>query len=85
MTLTFHLYQDGIEVLPAPLYAHDLANYKNGRISAAKQLKAFRSRKLNASILYSLNSLFGRMTIPNSTISALLSFSLFALLHSVYD
>jgi hypothetical protein len=78
MTFTFHTYHDGAEVYIDPPSATELAGYQNDSRHAAEQLRAYRSRKLRASIRYSLTSILSRLTLGNSTISVLLGFSLFA-------
>jgi hypothetical protein len=47
MTLTFHLYHDGIEVEPAPLYARDLEAYKRDSSRALNESKRRRGKWIN--------------------------------------
>lgn len=61
-----------------------LRNFKEDSRKAEKQRQAFISRKLNASIHWSLSSIFRRSTLCNSTTSALLAFSLFGIITHVY-
>ena len=82
--MEFHTYHDGAEVYIDLPSATELARYKTDRINSAKQLYAYRSRKLRASIRYSLTSIFSRLTLSNSTTSTLLAFSLFGLVTHTY-
>jgi hypothetical protein len=49
----------------------ELARYKKDSDHAQKQRKAFRLRLIRASSRYSLNAIFSRLTLSNSTISVL--------------
>ena len=52
--------------------SRDLKNYKQDSVRSLAAQKSFRSRLHKANIKLSWNNIFGRTTLPNSSVSLLL-------------
>jgi hypothetical protein len=86
MQLTFHLYQDGIEVEQPTIYARDIIAYKNDSARTLAATKAWRRRRVRAGIHGYLSSILSRLALTNSTTSilAIVSAGILAA-HAIYS
>lgn len=75
MTYYYHQVADGD--VPSPT---EITNWKRD----TKRFKKNKRQTRRNLIKGYHNQIFNRMTLPNSSVTALLSFSLFALVHTVY-
>jgi hypothetical protein len=80
MSMEFHLYHDGIEVEPAPIYVRDLKAYRRD----SKRFRKNKGQTRRNLIRGYVASILNRMTLPNSSVSVLLVAGTLFASHCVY-
>ena len=76
MTLTFHLYQDGIEIAEPAIYARDIKAYAADSKRTLADRITRRRTATRSSIKTHWNNIMGRSTLQNSSVSLLLAATL---------